>query len=85
MKPITTHLAATPRSPFGKFIAVLPTTVPRDLKDVSNGSFATFSPWSGHFRSTPNNGHHQTGPVGPVRANKRHRSRMAAQSVGIVN
>jgi hypothetical protein len=68
MKPITTHLAATPRSPFGKFIAVLPTTVPRDLKDVSNGSFATFSPWSGHFRSTPNNGHHQTGPVGPVRA-----------------
>lgn len=23
MKPITSHLAATPRSPFGKFIAVL--------------------------------------------------------------
>jgi hypothetical protein len=25
-----------------------------------------------YFRSTPNNGHHQTGPLGPVRARKRH-------------
>ena len=26
----------------------------------------------GHFRSTPINGHRQTGPVGPFRANSRH-------------
>jgi len=33
------------------------------------GSKAPLRPWVSHFRSSPINGHHQTGPVGPVRAN----------------
>jgi hypothetical protein len=37
------------------------------------------------FRCSPNNGHRQDTSAGPFRANKRHRSRMAAQSAGIVN
>src|ERR1700680_3266773 len=36
--------------------------------DFRNGSKAPFRPSSSRFRSTPNNGHHQADPVGPVRA-----------------
>ena len=39
------------------------------LADVLNGSIASFWPYAGDFRSTPNNGHHQAGRVGPFRAN----------------
>ena len=43
-------------------------TPPRHISTLPNSSF-----WPGacYFRSTPNNGHHQTGPVGPFRAQKR--------------
>ncbi len=40
--------------------------------DVSVGSIASFWPSAGNFRSTPVNGHRQTGPTGPFRANNRH-------------
>jgi hypothetical protein len=36
--------------------------------DVRIGSKAPFRPSASHFRSTPINGRHQTGPVGPVGA-----------------
>jgi hypothetical protein len=40
----------------------------RKLVNVAVGSFASFRPSADHFRSTPINGHHLTGPVGPFRA-----------------
>ena len=45
---------------------------------VGSGSIASLSPLASHFRSTPNNGHRQVSPIGPVRANKRlmHRSKV---------
>jgi hypothetical protein len=36
--------------------------------DVSIESIASVSLSASYFRSTSNNGHQQTGPVGPVRA-----------------
>jgi hypothetical protein len=41
--------------------------------DVCSGSSTVLAALKWDFRSTPINGHRQTGPVGPVRANKRHR------------
>jgi hypothetical protein len=41
--------------------------------EVRLGSIAPFWHSASHFGSTPNNGHHQTDRVGPVRANYRHR------------
>src|SRR5229473_3452468 len=35
---------------------------------VRGGSIATFPPSAGDSRFTPNNGHRQIGPAGPVRA-----------------
>jgi len=36
---------------------------------LRSGSKASVCRSASHFRSTPINGHHQTGPIGPVRAN----------------
>jgi hypothetical protein len=50
----------------------------RLLSDVRSGSKAPFLASAVHFRSTPNNGHRETGPTGPVRAAmKRHARRFA--------
>jgi|SRR5258706_2822902 hypothetical protein len=43
--------------------------------DVRLGSETVLTAPKRHFRSTPNNGRHQTGPVGPVGANRRHWTR----------
>ena len=39
------------------------------FSDVRLGSKTVLTAPKRYFRSTPNNGHHQTGPLGPVRAN----------------
>ena len=39
---------------------------------VRDGSKTVLTAPKRHFRSTPINGHRQTGPVGPIRAMKRH-------------
>jgi hypothetical protein len=49
-------------------------TYPANDHVPSSASKAPFRIFGSHFRSAPNNGHHQTGPVGPVRANRRHQS-----------
>ena len=36
----------------------------------SQGQFASFRQWSGHFRSSPINGHRQIVPAGPVRQHR---------------
>src|SRR6266849_5741365 len=38
-----------------------------------------------HFRVTPRNGHRQNGPVGPVRANKRHADPILARAIYTVD
>ena len=43
------------------------------LTEVAYGSKAPFRPSASHFRCSPINGHRETGPTGPVRANERHR------------
>jgi hypothetical protein len=49
---------------------------------VGYGSKPALTATKHHFRSTLMNGHRQTGPGGPVRANKRHSTPMAASSHG---
>ena len=44
-----------------------------------SGSIASVWPSTGYFRSTPANGHRQTGPGGPVRANSRHEGSTARE------
>jgi len=48
---------------------------------VCCGSKAPFQVSASHCRSTPNNGHRRTGPVGPVRANNRKRVRAVFATV----
>ena len=40
--------------------------------NVADGSIGSFWSSASDFRSTPNNGHQRTDPVGPVRANGGH-------------
>jgi hypothetical protein len=46
----------------------LSTELTFEVADFCSGSIAPFRPSARHFRSTPNNGHQQTGPVGPFGA-----------------
>jgi len=51
--------------------------------DLRTGSKPVLTAPKHHFRYTPINGHRQTGPVGPVRANNRlmHRNKQRSYSI----
>ena len=51
--------------------------------EVRSGAFASFRQRSGHFRSAPINGRHQTCPVGPVGATTGLMQRSKSQSYSI--
>src|SRR3981189_2826579 len=52
--------------------------------DLRYGSIASVWPPASHFRSTPNNGHHPVGRLGPFCANRRHHSMTSVACSGSV-